>query len=227
MRREPRQGCSRVVPDPTAHHVAVHDAVGHPPGMGVLRVDPLVDDLRRRAEPRGEALGHLPGVAVLPDPGHRILVVGVDTAEEASGDHVIGLALRRADEGELQTVEGVGPKMAERIAAFFAEARYSEGVDRLLAKVTLIESKPAISGGPLDGLKFVFTGGLEQLSRTRAEELVASLGARAVSSVSKKTDYVVAGVDPGSKLAKAEQLGVRVLDEGGFVALLHDYGVDI
>jgi DNA ligase (NAD+) len=159
--------------------------------------------------------------------GLGIPEVGVTVARDLAQHFGTFDALRRANEAELQTVEGVGPKMAEQIAAFFHDVTYVAGIDRLLAKVKLIEGKPAVSGGPLDGLKFVFTGGLERLSRSRAEELLASLGARAVSSVSKKTDYVVAGADPGSKLAKAEQLGVTVLDEAGFIALLMKHGVRV
>ena len=137
--------------------------------------------------------------------------------------------VRRATPEELMAVDGVGPRMAEEITAFFAEPRNSEVLDQLVQKVHLQETEPAPTGeaAPLAGLKFVFTGGLERLSREAAKEHVERLGARAVSSVSKATDYVVAGSDPGSKLDKAQELKVKVLDEEGFVKLLAENGVEI
>ena len=78
---------------------------------------------------------------------------------------------------------------------------------------------------PLAGMTFVFTGGLDTITRRQAKDLVEGLGAKATGSVSKKTDWVVAGDDPGSKLDKAEELGVEVLDEARFLALLAEHGV--
>jgi DNA ligase (NAD+) len=73
----------------------------------------------------------------------------------------------------------------------------------------------------------VFTGGLENLARGQAKELVESLGARVVSSVSKATDYVVAGADPGSKYEKAKDLGVKILNETEFVELMRENGAEV
>jgi DNA ligase (NAD+) len=134
--------------------------------------------------------------------------------------------LRAASIEALEAVPGVGPKMADQIAGFFRDKRVTKVVDRLVAKMTLGESRGS-AAGQLAGLKIVFTGGLEQLPRHRAQELVESLGARATSSVSKETDYVVYGGDPGSKYDRAVKLGVTTLTEEEFFELLRSKGVTI
>lgn len=156
--------------------------------------------------------------------GLGIPEVGVTVARSLAAQFGTFEALRRAGTDDLTAVDGVGPKMAEQIAGFFASEHNRDALHRLVGKVTLSETAPVSSGETLTGVKFVFTGGLTRLSRSDAEALVASLGGRALGSVSKQTDYVVAGTDPGSKLAQAEQLGVTVLDEKGFIALLRDRG---
>jgi DNA ligase (NAD+) len=135
--------------------------------------------------------------------------------------------LRSASAEDLQEVEGVGPKMAEQITAFFGNPRNAALLDQLVSgPVELIETEGASdasgSEAPFEGLKFVFTGGLERWTRGEAKELVESLGGRVTSSVSRGTDYVVAGSESGSKLDKAGELGVTILDEDGFTALLED-----
>jgi DNA ligase (NAD+) len=133
--------------------------------------------------------------------------------------------LRSASAEDLQEVEGVGPKMAEQVTAFFGNPRNAALLDQLVSgPVELIETEGAADApgteAPFDGLRFVFTGGLERWTRGEAKERVESLGARVTSSVSKATDYVVAGSDAGAKLDKARELGVTILDEEGFAALL-------
>lgn len=146
--------------------------------------------------------------------------VGVTVARELALHFRSFEAIRRASEEELQRVEGVGPRMAEQITAFFAEDRNREVLDRLLdGRVELIEPEEESGPKPLDGLTMVFTGSLERYTRSEAKELAQRLGAKVTGSVSKKTDYVVAGDDPGSKRDKAEGLGVTILDEEGFVEL--------
>ena len=135
--------------------------------------------------------------------------------------------VRSASADELQEVEGIGPKMAERITAFFGNPRNAALLDQLISgPVELIETEAASdasgSAAPFEGLKFVLTGGLKHWTRGEAKDLVESLGGRVTSSVSRGTDYVVAGSEPGSKLDKALELGVTILDEEGFAALLED-----
>lgn len=154
--------------------------------------------------------------------GLGIPEVGAAVARELSRHFASFARLRSATEEELQEVEGVGPRMAEEIAGFFREPHNAEVLDRLLdSLVTLIETGPSEEKAlPLTGKKFVFTGSLEHFSREQARERVERLGGRVTSSLSGATDYLVAGRDPGSKHAQAGELGVTVLDQGGFAALL-------
>ncbi len=158
--------------------------------------------------------------------GLGIPEVGVTVARNLA-HHVRSFdALREADAEALQQIDGVGLRMAEEITAFFAEEKHREVLDRLLdGRIHLIEPEPEEEGPkPLDGLTMVFTGSLERFSRSEVKEVARSLGAKVTGSVSKKTDYVVAGDEAGSKRDKAEELGVPILDEGGFVALVEERG---
>jgi DNA ligase (NAD+) len=157
--------------------------------------------------------------------GLGIPEVGVAVARDLARHFGSLAALRAASVVEVDAVPGVGEKMAEAIVAFFADPRNDAVVDALLERVRLQEDAPAPAGGPLAGSTFVFTGGLRAVSRDAAKHLVESLGARAAGSVSKKTTYVVAGADAGSKIAKAEALGLTILDEEAFLALLAKHGV--
>lgn len=152
--------------------------------------------------------------------------VGATVAATLAGEFHEFARLQHASLEELTRVEGIGPKMAELIYAFFDHATNRRLLTRLLTKVTPApERRTSAAEGPLKGRKFVFTGTLTRLTREAAEAHVQGLGARAVGSVSGKTDYVVAGADPGSKLSKAEKLKVTVLDEDGFLALLAEHGI--
>ena len=152
--------------------------------------------------------------------------VGVAVARDLALHFRSLRAVREASAEELQAVPGVGPRMSEAIAAFFAERANSRLLDRLLAHLRPVEPK-APRGGGLAGMKIVFTGGLERIGRREAKDLVESLGARVASSVSKETDLVVVGSDPGSKHDDALRLGVRTLDERGFLALLAEKGAKL
>ncbi len=125
---------------------------------------------------------------------------------------------------ELTAVDGVGPILAESVQGFFARDRTKELVEKLRragvnfegpAKATVPEEEQTLSG-----MTLVLTGGLERFTRDEAQAEIEARGGKVTSSVSKKTNYVVAGENPGTKLAKAEQVGVTVVDEDGFVQLL-------
>jgi DNA ligase (NAD+) len=149
--------------------------------------------------------------------------VGYVTAE-ALATHFGSIAeLQRADPERIEEVEGVGPIMAVQIAESLADERTAELIGKLGDKGLRLELDPSElrqAGGPLDGRTVVLTGTLPTLTRGEAEALVKAAGGKVTSSVSKKTDYVVAGDSPGSKLAKAEELGTEILDEDGLLALV-------
>jgi len=122
---------------------------------------------------------------------------------------------------ELQEISDVGPKVAQSIYDWFHEARNIKFLERLEAAGVEVESPARITGHlPLAGKSFVLTGSLESMSREEAKEKIRALGGDASESVSKKTDYVVAGSEPGSKYEKAKKLGVKVIDEREFLGLI-------
>ncbi|MDX6608291.1 MAG: ligase [Solirubrobacterales bacterium] len=149
--------------------------------------------------------------------------VGYVTAE-ALADHFGSIdALHTADPEQIEEVEGVGPIMAVQIAESLADERTWELVEKLREKGLSLEQDPSerrASGGPLEGKTLVLTGALPELTREEAGALIKAAGGKVISSVSKKTDYVVAGENPGSKLAKAEKYETEILDEAGLLKLL-------
>jgi DNA ligase (NAD+) len=163
---------------------------------------------------------------------HRFLIglgipeVGVAVAKDLARHFRSLDALRRASGEDLETVPGVGPKMAEQIATFFGDERNREILDTLLAKVVLVEPTGE-AATQLAELKVVFTGGLTQLSRRDAKQLVESLGGRVTSSVSKETAFVVVGANPGSKSDDAQRLGVQTLTEEEFVDFVRSKGGNV
>jgi DNA ligase (NAD+) len=129
-------------------------------------------------------------------------------------------ALMNASQEELQEVNEVGPRIAESIVEFFQEPKNRELVKRLEAAGLTFQGAKKQRGTKLTGKTFVLTGTLEKYSRDEAKKLIEDAGGRVSGSVSKKTDYVVAGTEAGSKLDKAKELGVSVIDEKEMEALL-------
>lgn len=148
--------------------------------------------------------------------------VGEATAQGLANHFGTLEALQAADLEALLAVPDVGPVVAQRIRDFFAEAHNLKVLDKLRnAGVQWpAVAQPAVAERPLAGKTLVLTGTLSSMTRDQAKARLQALGAKVSGSVSKKTDYVVAGADPGTKLSKAEQLGVEVLDEAGLLALL-------
>ena len=159
--------------------------------------------------------------------GLGIRHVGETTAKDLAR-HFGGIErLRRADLAQLLEVPDVGPIVAQSIHAFFAESHNQQVIDALLeAGFEWPESEGVAEAVPLPfaGKTFVLTGTLPTLTREDAKEMIESLGGKVAGSVSKKTDWVVAGSEAGSKLDKAQALGVAILDEAGLLALLDGKG---
>jgi DNA ligase (NAD+) len=129
-----------------------------------------------------------------------------------------------ASEEELTTIHEVGPEVAHGVHRFFAEKRNRDTIRTLLARgVEIVTPSARRRTRPFAGTTFVFTGGLTRYTRDEAKRLVESLGGRASSSVSAKTDYVVVGTDPGSKADRARELGVAILTENEFTALIQKH----
>ena len=151
--------------------------------------------------------------------------VGEATAEALALHYGTIDALAAADSEGLQSVPDVGPVVADHVVTFFRQSHNLEVIDSLLgAGIRWASVAPARSPGhPLEGKVFVLTGTLSR-PREAVKEDLQSLGAKVTGSVSGKTDYLVVGADPGSKLAKAEALGVAVLDEDGLAKLIDAEG---
>jgi DNA ligase (NAD+) len=131
--------------------------------------------------------------------------------------------LRSASHEDLQKVYEVGPVVAASVRDFFDNEKNRALVEKLKrggVKFPEVRSKPASEGGAFAGKTFVFTGSLATMERRDAEEMARALGAKSSSSVSKSTDYVVAGEKAGSKLAKANSLGVKIISEDDFLAMV-------
>ncbi len=154
--------------------------------------------------------------------GLGIRFVGSQTAQILAGDFGTIDAIADADTERLQRSEGIGPEVAGSVELFFKQLANCAMIARL-QEFGVLTSAPKRAGaatGALAGRTFVLTGTLPQLTRDEATELIVAAGGKVTGSVSKKTDYLVAGDEPGSKLAKAESLGIDILDEAGLRRLL-------
>jgi DNA ligase (NAD+) len=217
------------------------DGLGEKQAMRFLQ-EGLIDDVAGIYELSEEQLNGLEGFAEISArnlvaaieasrsrPFKRVLYalglpgVGFVTAE-ALADHFGSIdALHTADPELIEEVEGVGPIMAVQIAESLGDERTWELVEKLREKGLRLEQDPSerrAGGGPMEGKTLVLTGTLANLTREEAAALIKSAGGKVVNSVSKKTDYVVAGENPGSKLAKAEKFETEVLDEPGLLRLV-------
>ncbi|MBM3978495.1 MAG: NAD-dependent DNA ligase LigA [Planctomycetes bacterium] len=146
--------------------------------------------------------------------------VGVATAKLLAQHLGTFEQVRAASEEALLHIDGIGPELARGLPAWFADAGNQALVSRLLAGGVSVNEATRAAGGALSGKTFVLTGTLVSMGRAEAKHAIEERGGRVASSVSAKTDYVVAGAEAGSKLKKAQELGIQVLDEAAFGALL-------
>ncbi|EDQ32389.2 DNA ligase, NAD-dependent [Hoeflea phototrophica DFL-43] len=156
--------------------------------------------------------------------------VGEQTAKtlaRAYGDwttlHAAALAIADGDSAaveEMDALDDIGPAVVEAIGRFFGEDHNIAMVDNLVSQLTVLDAEKPAQDSPVAGLTVVFTGSLEKMTRDEAKAMAERLGAKVAGSVSKKTDILVAGPGAGSKLTKAQGLGVRTMDEDGWFELV-------
>lgn len=146
--------------------------------------------------------------------------VGETTAKDLANHYQSMHALMDAEIEDLLTVKDVGPVVADSIISFMEETHNREVIEQLLASGMQLSVEEKVISAAVVGKTFVLTGTFQTMTRDEAKDLLEKAGAKVAGSVSKKTDYVVAGTDAGSKLTKAEELGVSVIDEAAMLELL-------
>jgi DNA ligase (NAD+) len=188
------------------------EKLGTLPRMGDRSVQNILSEIER-SKSRG-----LPRVLA----ALGIRYVGGQNATLLAGEFGSIDALAAASREQLEATEGIGPQIAESVAFFFDREPNRAVVERLRASGLDLTAplRPREPVGPLAGKTFVITGTLPSLTREEATALITDAGGKAAGSVSKKTDYVIAGDEAGSKLAKAQSLGIPILDEAGLRELL-------
>ena len=151
-----------------------------------------------------------------------IFHVGEETAELLAKETKSVEVLSDMPAEELQKIDGIGPKVAESIFDWFKDKRNRELLERLLKRIKIIlpEKSPLLEKSKIRGKIFVLTGTMESVSRDKAKEEIKLRGGQVSESVSKNTDFVVAGAEPGSKYDKAKKLGVKIIGEKEFLKLL-------
>ena len=158
--------------------------------------------------------------------GLGVRFVGVGTAQLLAAEFGSMEALQAASQQELERVAEVGPKVAAAVLEFFSNEKNRALIAHLASLGLKMTAEKRQRTAQLEGLTFVLTGTLPTLSREAAKEKIESAGGKVSGSVSKKTSYVVAGEEAGSKLTKAQELGVPILDEPGLLAMLLASGGD-
>lgn len=195
----------------------VPEQLVHLPGFAEKSATNLVAGIQRRTSVELRRFLH----------GLGIPEVGVAVARDLALHFRSFDAIRAATPEELEAVDGIGPRMSEAIRGFLDTPANALAMDHILARGVTPVAPEGPAQTELAGKRFVFTGGLSALTRSQARKLVEGAGARAVSSVSAETDWVVAGSDPGSKYDKAVALDVGILTEEAFLQLLRDAGIEV
>ena len=179
-------------------------------GFGAKSIDNLMTAIERsKTRPLANFISGL-GIPLVGGTSAQLLAREVGSLEK----------LQQMSAEELERIDGVGPIMAAAIADFFSQEHNKAVLEKLRAGGVEPTPPPAKKTGPLEGKTFVITGSLEDFSRDEAARAIEDLGGKVTSSVSKKTDYVVVGANPGTKYDKAMSLGVGILDEEGLKKVL-------
>jgi DNA ligase (NAD+) len=206
-----------LITDPASIYDLTAERIAELDGFGQTSADALIAEIERSKErPFGRvlyALG-LPGIGY----------VNANAIAEHFGS-IDDLVAASAE--QITEVEGIGPVLAESLREELSDEAIVELIARLRERglrFELSEAERRAEGGALEDKTFVLTGTLPTLSRDEATRLIRGAGGKVTGSVSKKTDYVVAGDNPGTKLAKAEEVGTEILDEDGLRGILADAG---
>jgi DNA ligase (NAD+) len=182
-------------------------------GFGEKSSQNLIDEIKASKETTFERFLYALGIQEVGEHIAQVLAAHFDELDQ----------LMAADEQALVSIDEIGPEIARSVASFFNEERNRQMIRRIReAGLRLSNPYTEEQPQPLDGLTLVFTGELERWTRDEVQRLVEGLGARATSSVSGETDYVITGPGAGSKLNEAERRGVPTMDEEAFVDFLSD-----
>jgi DNA ligase (NAD+) len=189
-------------------------------GFGEVSVRNLFDAIAARREISLERFIYALGMRHVGETTARALARGYGTWQAF---HDACLQLAKGDEetrAEMDNLDQIGDTVIDSLAAYFGEAHNRGIVERLTGEVRILDAEKPAASSPVAGKTVVFTGSLEKMTRDEAKAMAERLGAKTAGSVSKKTDYVVAGPGAGSKLGKAAELGVKVLSEDEWFALI-------
>jgi len=188
-------------------------------GWGALSVKNLFKAVNERRTVAFERFLFALGIRHIGETNAKLLARTYGTAEKFMAAIAAALDLESEAFQELVNIDGIGPKVAEALTDFFREQHNREVVSDLLAEVTVKPARAVQSDSPISGKTIVFTGTMEKMSRAEAKAKAESMGAKVAGSVSAKTDIVVAGASAGSKLKKATELGLEVIDEDAWLKL--------
>ena len=149
-----------------------------------------------------------------------ILHVGEETARDLAVNFRTLENLMNASIEEINNIENIGPAVSESLYNFFRDKNNLNFIKKLERNGVVVEKIERVKAGKLQGMTFVLTGTLQEMSREIAKDKIISMGGKVAGSVSKNTSYVVAGADAGSKLTNAQKLGIKILSEQEFLKLL-------
>ncbi|CAA6603910.1 DNA ligase [Rhodospirillaceae bacterium LM-1] len=191
------------------------------PGWGAKSAENLFAAINARRVISLERFIYALGIPQVGEATARLLAQHYETFETLRVNLLAAADPESEARNSLESINGIGPKMAADLVGFFAEKHNLSGVDELAGFLTILPAERQASiDSPVAGKTVVFTGALSRFTRDEAKAKAMALGAKVTDSVSKKTDYVVAGADAGSKAAKARELGISLLTEDQWIALI-------